>query len=273
MRYILGTVILVVSVAGIALGDCTDAEKSSLEAIDRSWAAANEKGDRAALMNILADDYKALPGMLDKKTTIENSMAAFEREKASTEPKDEVSYDRYSITCAGNTATMIHRSIIKTQNGAGGRPETIWARSIHVFEKRGGKWQVVSTTGNDMDDAMTVAYLEQDWNDANLKRDKAWFEKNFAPDYVSVSSLTGKIADKSDDIMDAVNDKSTVELTETTGLSVNVDRNVAIAVGTYRWKGKDEKGVAYDHKIHFIDTWVKRNGQWMVLASAGSVIR
>ncbi len=273
MRNILGALILILSTIGVTYGDCTQTEKGALEALDKSWAAANENGDRAALNNILADDYMALPGMVGKTATIDNSMADFEREKTSTEPRDEVSYDRYSITCAGNTATMIHRSIIKTQNGADGRPETIWARSIHVFEKRGGKWQVVSTTGNEMDDAMTIAYLEQDWNDANLKRDKAWFEKNFAPDYVSVSSITGKIAGKSDDIMDTVNDKSTVDMTETTGLNVNVDRNVAIAVGTYHWKGKDEKGVAFDHKIHFIDTWIKRNGKWLVLASSGSLIR
>ncbi len=273
MRYILGTLILIISTIGVAFGDCTEAEKSSLEAMDRAWAAANEKGDRAALTNILADDYMAMPGMLDKKTTIDNSMAAFEREKTSTEPKDEISYDRYSISCAGNTATMIHRSIIKTMNPSTGKPETLWFRSIHVFSNRGGKWQVVSTTGNEMDDSMTIAYLEQDWNDANLKRDKAWFEKYYAPDFVGLSSQTGKFSGKSDDIMDTVNDKSTIELTETTGLSINVDRNIAIATGTYRWKGKDEKGVAYDHKIHFIDTWVKRNGQWMALASAGSVIR
>lgn len=273
MRNILGVLILILSTIGIAYGDCTQAEKGALEALDKSWAAANEKGDRAALNNILADDYMALPGMVGKTATIDSSMANFEREKTSTEPRDDVSYDRYSISCAGDTATMIHRSIIKTMNGRGGAPETLWFRSVHVFQKRGGKWQVVSTTGNAMDDTMTVAYLEQDWNDANLRRDKAWFEEHFAPDYVSLSSMTGKLAGKSEDIKETVEDKSTVEMTETTQLGVNVDGNVATATGMYHWKGKDEKGAPYDHKIRFIDTWIKRNGKWQVLSTAGSEIR
>jgi ketosteroid isomerase-like protein len=273
MRYMLGTLILILSTLSVAFGECSNADKQSLEALDRSWSKANETGDRAALTNILSDDYTALPAMTGKTAAIDNSMAAFERRKVSTEKQDELSFDRYMITCTANTATMTHRTIVSTQNGTGGMPETFWTRSIHVFEKRGGKWQVVSSTGNDMDDAMTIAYLEQDWTDANLRRDKAWFEKNFAADYVSLSSQTGKLAGKSNDIADTMNDKGTVEMAETTGLNVNVDRNIAIATGTYHWKGKDEKGVAYEHRIRFIDTWVKRNGRWQVIASAGSEIR
>jgi ketosteroid isomerase-like protein len=273
MRYILGILILTLSTLGVAFGECTDADKQALEALDRAWSKANETGDRAALMNILSDDYRALPGMAGKSDVINNSMAAFERQKASTEPRDEISYDRYMITCTANTATMTHRTIINTKNGAGGMPETIWVRSIHVFEKRAGKWQVVSSTGNDMDDAMTLSYLELDWTDANLKRDKAWFENNFAPDYVSLSSTTGKFAGKATDIADTINNKGTIEMAESTGMNVNIDRNMAIVTGTYHWKGKDEKGVAYEHRINFIDTWVRRGGRWLVIASAGSQIK
>ncbi len=273
MRYILGTLVLILSTLGVAFGECSSADKQSLEALDRAWAKANESGDRSALMNILADDYTALPAMTGKTVAIDNSMATFERRKTSTEPQDEVSYDRYMITCTSNSATMTHRTIVNTKEGMGGMPETFWTRSLHVFEKRAGKWQVVSSTGNDMDDAMTLSYLEYDWTDANVKRNKAWFEKNFAADYVSLSSLSGKFAGKSADIADTMNDKGTVEMAETTGMNINVDRNTAIVTGTYHWKGKDEKGVAYEYRIHFIDTWVKRGGRWQVIASAGSQIK
>lgn len=273
MRRAIATMILVLSTVGVASAECTDADKQALEALDRAWSKANETGDRAALMNILSDEYMALPAMTGKAVAIDNSIAAFERQKTGAEPRDEISYDRYMITCGGNTATMTHRTIINTKSGTGGMPETIWTRSIHVFEKRAGKWQIVSSTGNEMDDAMTLSYLELDWTDAYLKRDKGWFEKHYAPDFVGLSSLTGKLSGKAADIADTMNDKGTVEMAETTGISVNVDRNVAIVTGTYQWKGKDEKGVAYDRRIHFIDTWVRRNGRWMVLASAGSQIK
>ena len=40
-----------------------------------------------------------------------------------------------------------------------------------------------------------------------------------------------------------------------------------------RMKGKDEKGAAYDRKIRYIDTWIKRDGHWLALASAGANIK
>lgn len=62
-------------------------------------------------------------------------------------------------------------------------------------------------------------------------------------------------------------------MAKTTDMDVNVDRNAAIVTGTYHWKGKDEKGVAYEHRIRFIDTWARRGGRWVVIASAGTPIK
>jgi ketosteroid isomerase-like protein len=273
MKKLLGIAIVILSMLGAVYAQCSTADKSALEALDRAWAKANETGDRAALMNIYSDNFSNFAGSVGKKEAVDNAMAGFEARKKSTEPEDDVSYDRYMITCTPVSAMVTHRTIISTQNGAGGKPETYWSRSIHVLEKSGGKWQVVSTTGHDMDDYMTLEYLEQDWNDANKARDTGWFEKNFAPDYVSVSSSSGEIFNKAEDIASVKNDKSTIDLTETTGVNVRIDRNTAVVTGTYRWKGKDEKGVAFDNKIRYIDTWVKRGGRWMVLATIGTPIK
>ena len=130
----------------------------------------------------------------------------------------------------------------------------------------------MSNAGNPLDDSAIIWYLEQDWNDAAPKRDKAWFEKNYASDFSSVSSTTGKLSNKAEDIADLMNDKGTLELTETTDMNIRVDGNTAIVTGIYRTKGKDDKGVAYDRRSRFTDTWIKRDGRWQAWATAGAII-
>lgn len=272
MRYILGTLILIVASFATALGECSDADKKALEAFDRAWGAAGVGGDKTALMAIYADDYVGLPGMLGKAATIDATMATFDRNKANPNGADKATYDHYIITCTTVSATITHRNTVWTPMGEGGKPETFYTRSVHFLEKRNGRWQVVSNAGGGLDDSAVIWYLEQDWNDASPKRDKAWFEKNYAGDFTSVSSVTGKLSNKAEDIADTMNDKGTLELTETSDMNIRVDGNTAIVTGIYRTKGKDDKGVAYDRKIRFTDTWIKRDGRWQAWATAGATI-
>lgn len=262
--------VLATSVAAVAV--CSEADTKALEAFDRAWGMAGEKGDKAALMNIYADDFVGLPGGQSKTAAIESTMAAYERNKANPEDADKITHDAYAITCTPTSATITHRNIISTKNGAGGKPETVWTRSVHFLEKRGGKWQVVCNAGHGMDDYMVLEYLEQDWNDAILNRDKAWFDKNYASDFTGVSSTTGKLANKTEDIDDTINSKETMELVETTDVNIRIDGNRAVATGIFRTKGKDEKGKPFDRKIRYTDTWIKRDGRWQAWATAGALI-
>jgi hypothetical protein len=38
-------------------------------------------------------------------------------------------------------------------------------------------------------------------------------------------------------------------------------------------KGKDDKGVAFDRWIRFTDTFVKRDGRWLVWATQGTEVK
>ncbi|MEO6049769.1 MAG: nuclear transport factor 2 family protein [Pyrinomonadaceae bacterium] len=271
MRYILGLLILVSATFAGAFGQCSDADKKALEAFDRAWGMAGETGDKAALLNLYADEYMGLPGMQGKIATIDNTMKSFERDKANPAMADKVTHDSYMISCTPNSATITHRNIIWTPDGTGGKPETFWTRSVHFLEKRGGKWQVVSNTGGGvMDDNMTLGYLEQDWNDAFWKRDKAWFETNFASDFSSISSMDGALTGKAKEIENIVNNKSTYNLVETTGMNIRMEGNTAVVTGVFHLKGKDEKGAAFDHSIRYTDTWIKRDGHWQAWASQGT---
>lgn len=269
MKSILMLLLITVAMAVSAAAQCSDADKKALEAFDRAWGVAGETGDKAALMNIYADDYVGMPGMLGKMVTIEGTMKTFEKNKANPAMADKVTHDSYSISCTPNTATIVHRNIIWTPDGTGGKPETFWTRSVHFLEKRGGKWQVVSNAGHEMDDAMTLGYLENDWNNAGIKKDKGWFEKYYAADYTSVSSKDGKLRDKAEDIA-TLNDPGGDEWAELSGMNMRIDGNMAIVTGVNHVKGKDDKGVAYDVKVRFTDTWIKRDGYWQVMATQGT---
>ena len=266
MKIFLMIFAVVIATTFSAVAQCSDADKKALEAFDAAWSAAGQNGDKAALMSIYADDYMGFPGMQGKAAAIDATMATFERNKANP-PTSSSSADHYLITCSPVSATITHRN--KTVSSTG---STTYSRSVHILEKRGGKWQVVSNAGNALDDSAIIWYLEQDWNDAGPKRDKAWFEKNYAADFSGVSSTTGKLSNKAEDIADLMNDKGTLELTETTDMNIRVDGNTAIVTGIYRTKGKDDKGVAYDRRSRFTDTWIKRDGRWQAWATAGAII-
>lgn len=272
MRKILGLMVLIGVAIATAAAQCSEADKKALEAFDGAWSKAGQGGDRAALMNILADDYVAFPGRQGKASAIEATMRTFETNKTNPAGADKVGYDHYIISCTPMTATITHRNTISTLDGVGGKPETFYTRSVHFLEKRGGRWQVVSNAGNDLDDYGVLWYLEQDWNNAVWKKDKGWFDRNYAPDFTSISSTTAKVMNKAEDIADTINDKSTMEMVETTGMNIRIDGNYAIITGTFRMKGKDDKGSAFDRKIRYTDTWIKRDGRWLAWSSQGTII-
>lgn len=263
---------LVSAMAVSVAADCSDADKKALSSLDAAWSTAGQNGDKVALTAIYAEDYMGLPTMQGKAAAIDATMRTFERNKANPAGANKVTADHYIITCTPMTATVTHRNTVWTPDGAGGKPETFYSRSVHFFEKRNGNWQVVSNAGNDLDDYAVLWYLEQDWNNAVWKKDRAWFEKNYAADFTSISSSTAKVMNRAEDIADTVDDKGTYDLVETTGMNIRMDGNYAIVTGTFRLKGKDAKGAAFDRKLRYTDTWIKRDGRWQAWSSQGTPI-
>jgi ketosteroid isomerase-like protein len=270
---VLITMMFAFGATGLVNAQCSDADKKALKAFDIAWGVAGENGDRAALANIYADDYVGLPGMQSKASAIEASVAAAALRRANPADADKVTPDHYAINCTTSSATVTHRNVAWVPSGQGGKPETFYSRSIHVMEKRGGKWQVVSSTSHDLNDADIIWYMEQEWNDAVMNRDKAWFDKNFAPDFTSISSSSARLSNKTEDIADTIGDRSTNELVETTNVNIRVDGNAAIATGLFRLKGKDEKGAAFDRRIRYTDVFIKRDGRWQAWSSQGTEMR
>ncbi|MEO7539320.1 MAG: nuclear transport factor 2 family protein [Pyrinomonadaceae bacterium] len=270
MKQFVLLIMLMAITAGIAFGQCSAEDKKMFEAYDRSWGTAGETGDKAKLMDIYADDYTGMPGMLNKMTTIDNTMKAFERNKTNSN-RDKTTHEIYRISCTPNSATITHRNTIWSADGPGGKPETFYTRSVHFLEKRGGKWQVVSNAGSGLDDYDVLWYLEQAWNDAAMSSDKKWFEDNYASDFSSISSTSGALTNRVEELASIGKDKITSA--ETTDMNIRMEGNAAVINGVYHIKGTDEKGAAFDHRMRYTDTWIKRDGRWQAWASQGTLIK
>jgi ketosteroid isomerase-like protein len=234
--------ILTFAFAEHAFGERNQSDKKALEAFDRAWSEAGEKGDRAALVNLLADDFTGIPATVNETQSVEAAMRTFERNKATPQNKDQVSSDLFMISRAPTTATVTHRNVIATKN-APGKEETFYPRSVHFLEKRSGKWQAVSSANHRLDD------------------------------YGGISSRTGKLSNKAEEIAGFKADKSVYESAEPANMNIRVAGNTAIVAGIYRTKGRDEKGQPFDRRISFTDTHIKRDGRRQVRASQGTLIR
>lgn len=253
------------------LAECTAAEKKALEELDRAWAEANRTGDRAALQRVIGDDFTGFnpSGTQTKTEAVDSAMEAFEAVRSGQNPPPQLAFDQYMISCTATTATVTHRTTI-TAN-VDGQEQTNYARSVHVLEKRGGRWQVISTTAHPVNDAGMLQYMEREWNDALVNKDTRWFERNFARDYSSISSRSGSLRNKSQDIEEVK--ASTITSAELSDINVRVNGDTAVVTGVNRVRGRDKDGKSFDDRLRFTDVFIKRDGRWQVWASQGTRIQ
>lgn len=272
MKRFIAVSVLIIAAATMAFGQCSDADRKKLEAFDRTWGDAGQRGDQAFLKNVYADDYVNLSpaGSLTKAEAIENAVKAAERNKTNPNP-DRVSHDYYVINCSANSATITHRNVIATK--VNGKDQTFYSRSVHFLEKRGSDWRVVSDAGGPLNDGGQLLYMEREWNDADKARDVTWFERNYAEDATDISSRTGLVQSKSEVIASLKTDRSVLDSLELSDLNVRIEGNTAIVTGVNHVKGRDDKGQAIDRWTRFTDVFVKRDGRWQILATQGTAVQ
>lgn len=272
MRRLMAGIIAVMAVSSTASAQCSDADRKALEEFDRAWGAATTRGDRAHLQSVYADDYSGttLTGTAGRSSAIDDAVRQADANKANPMGVPRVAYGNYIITCTPNSATITHRNA--STSTVNGQERTTYSRSVHVLEKRGGRWQVVGNAGHALDDAAVLLYMESDWNEADMKHDVAWFERNYADDATDVSSQTGAIGSKASVIASRKADKSVTESAELSETSVRVQGNFAVVTGVNRVRGRDDQGRPFDRRVRFTDTFIRRDGRWQVWATQGTTI-
>lgn len=253
-----------------AHAQCTPAEKTTLEAMDKAWGEAGRNGDAPYLEKLYASQYMTINpgGTIDKATTIANSVRNSERNRANPQPAGTSDY--YVINCTPSTATIVHRNVGAVASGSTAAPA--YSRSIHFLERRGNTWQVVSSTGHGLTDQQQLVYMEQDWNAASIRHDAEWVAANYALFASDVSSRGGGIENRTQAMESAKNSKIVWESLELSELNPRVEGDVAVVTGVNHAKGKGADGKAFDRRVRFTDTFIKRDGRWMVWATQGTVV-
>lgn len=272
MRHILAAIFLLLCPSLLVFAQCSDADRQKLEAFDRAWGDAGQRGDQAFLQTVYADDYMNMSptGTINKTRAIENAVTAAERNKTNPTP-DKISHDYYIITCSPSSATITHRNVITSM--VDGKEQMFYTRSVHFLEKRGSDWRVVSDAGGPLSDEGQLLYIEREWNDADRKHDVAWFDRNYAGAATDVSSRTGALSTKAEVIAAVKNDKSVADSLELSDMNVRVEGNTAVVTGINHVRGRDDKGQAFDRRFRFTDVFVKRDGRWQVMATQGTMIQ
>ncbi len=273
MRRIFFLTLTVLFASVCVVAQCSEADQQKLIAFDKAWGEAGQRGDKAFLQNVYADDYMntSVAGTITKAQALENAVRAAERRSTSPQPATQTTPDNYIIACTPNTATITHRNVTVTT--VDGKEQTSYSRSVHFLEKRGGEWRVVSDAGGPVNDAGQLLYMEMDWSEADKRRDTAWFERNLADDYYGVSSLTGKLTTKAEDVADVKNRKDVFDSAVSSDMQVRVDGNMGVVTGIYHLKGRDEKGQPIDRRIRYTDIYAKKDGRWQVIGSQGTLIK
>jgi ketosteroid isomerase-like protein len=131
----------------------------------------------------------------------------------------------------------------------------------------------VATFAQAADDKGALLQIEREWNNALKTKDAAWFERNLANDLTDTSSGDGALHTKAENIAALTEDKTGYESMELSNLHVRVEGNAGVVTGVNHLRGKNEKGEPFDVKLSFTDTYIKRDGRWLVWASQHTRLR
>ena len=111
-------------------------DTADLIAQDKAWGAAGTKGDRDAVAKFLADDLVSVDGDGVRNKPAEIAVTEAAPAGSQYEPTD------YKVTFLNaDTAIMTHGT--KGQDAH---------QSLHVWSRKGGKWQVVATSSTPVKD-------------------------------------------------------------------------------------------------------------------------
>jgi ketosteroid isomerase-like protein len=120
------------------------------------------------------------------------------------------------------------------------------------------------------DDASKIVAMENLWNQMQLNHDAAAMEKMLDEDFV-LTDYDGSLLNKGQ-FLDSIKDmnvKLTLEMSE--GMKLHQHGNTVVITGATKEKGT-QNGKPFAHNGRFTDTWIRKNGTWVCVASHLGVI-
>jgi ketosteroid isomerase-like protein len=114
-------------------------------------------------------------------------------------------------------------------------------------------------------DETKIIALENLWNQMQVNHDAEAMGKMLDADFV-FTDYDGTVMSK-EQFLESIRDPS-IQLSQEVSTDMKLHRHgdTVIVIGATREKGTD-KGKPYSHQGRFTDTWIKKDGQWICIAS------
>jgi ketosteroid isomerase-like protein len=253
-------------VSGQTSGGVASAElKQEMMKLHHSWDDAFLKRDAKAVDALLADEYVSTGPdgeRYSKKQTIDDM-------KSGVDVVEAAFTDEFQITPYGNDMVVVRSRWAATETYKGKQTKGQY-RYTDVWVKRDGRWQVVADHGSRIEPQEESAQkdlikLENDWNDALVKKDGNAINRMLAKEYV-LTRPDGSMATKAEldsDLQSGV-DKITAASSDDIKVLVFGDS----AVVTSRWTGKETyKGQDVSGAYRATDFFIYRDGRWQAAAT------
>jgi ketosteroid isomerase-like protein len=113
-------------------------------------------------------------------------------------------------------------------------------------------------------DERAVLDLEEGWAKAVVKRDATTFKRLLAPGFVYTED--DRVQNGEQLTRDVVSSTDTVTEARNEDLKTRTFDNTMIVTGWLIMRGRSG-GKPFERRYRFTDTWLKRNGQWQIIAA------
>ena len=119
-------------------------------------------------------------------------------------------------------------------------------------------------------DETKIIALENLWNQMQINHDADAMGKMLDSDFV-LTDYDGTVMSKGQ-FLESIRDKSTQLTVEVSAdMKLHTHGDTVVVIGATHEKGT-EKGKAFSHAGRFTDTWIKKDGQWLCVASQLSLL-
>jgi hypothetical protein len=119
-------------------------------------------------------------------------------------------------------------------------------------------------------DEIQIKQLERAWNQAEAKQEINEVSSLLA-DTLAYTDYDGTFMNKTEYLKWIVAPQQKADQLHDEGMTVQVYGNATITTGIYRESGTN-KGKPYVVRSRFTDTWIRRNGTWVCVASHSTLI-
>jgi ketosteroid isomerase-like protein len=116
--------------------------------------------------------------------------------------------------------------------------------------------------------ARTLIALEDGWARGVVRRDTAMFRRLLDPRFVYTEDavVMGK-----EELIKSIRAGDRVEKAENSDMTVHDHGSTAVVTGVLRMQGRGASG-PFDRRYRFTDTWMRRGGNWRMIAAQDYLI-